>query len=70
MDSSGDIETYDDPRSIFFMEEATSTSNVEIDYTALQKSLQKNINQHGIISNLPLNIYLGYKKIISNALTI
>ena len=60
MDSSGDIETYDDPRSIFFMEEATSTSNVEIDYTALQKSLQKNINQHGIISNLPLNIYLGY----------
>ena len=70
MDSFGDIETYDDPRSIFFMEETTSTSNVEIDYTALQKSLQKNINQHGIISNLPLNTYLGYKKFISNALTI
>ncbi len=28
------------------------------------------INQHGIISNLPLNIFLGDKKIISNALTI
>ncbi len=52
------------------MEEATSTSNVEIDYTALQKSLQIKINQHGIISNLPLNTYLGFKNFLSNALTI
>jgi hypothetical protein len=69
-DSSDDIDTYDDPPSNFFMVEETSTSTVEIDYTNLQQSLQNNINQHGILSNLPLNTYLGYKKIISNALTI
>jgi len=69
-DSSDDIELYDDPPSNFFIEEETSTSNVEIDYSALQQSLQNNINLHGIISNLPLNTYLCYKKIILNALTI
>jgi len=35
-----------------------------------QNSLNDNINEHGIISNLPLKTYLGYKKFISNALTI
>ena len=55
---------------IFFMQEETSTSNVEIDYSSLQQSLENNINQHGILSNLLLNTYLGYKKFISNALTI
>jgi hypothetical protein len=52
------------------MEEETTSTNNEIDYTALQNSVNNNINENGIISNLPLKTYLGYKKFISNALTI
>jgi len=52
------------------MEEETISINYEIDYAALQNSVNKNINEHEIISNLPLKTYLGYKNFISNALTI
>ena len=69
-DSSNDCENDDNPPSSFFMEEETTSTNYEIDYTALQNSVNNNINEHGIISNLPLKTYLGYKKFISNALTI
>ena len=44
------------------MQEENLTINVEIDYAALQKSLKHNINQHGIICNVPVNTYIGYKK--------
>ena len=54
-DSSDDSENDDNPPSSFFMEEETTSTNYEIDYTALQNSVNNNINEHGIIS------YLGYK---------
>ena len=43
MDSSDDIETYDDQPNTFFIPEENLSTNVEIDYAALQKSL-KNIS--------------------------
>ena len=52
------------------MEEPTQSCNIEINYSALQISLNTNINQNGIISNIPLNTYLGYKKFLSNALAL
>jgi len=36
-------------------------TNFESDYTALQNSVNNNINEHAIISNLPLKSYLDYK---------
>jgi hypothetical protein len=44
-------------------------TNFESDYTTLKNSVNNNINEHAIISNLPLKTYLDYKKFISNALT-
>jgi len=63
IDSTNDIEIYDNPPNTFFMQEENLTTNVEIDYAALQKSLKHNINQHGIICNLPINTYIGYKNL-------
>ena len=68
-DSSDDCENNDNPPSSFFMEEETTSTNFECDYTVLQNSVNNNINEHAIISNLPLKTYLGYKNFISNALT-
>ena len=44
IDSSDDIETYDNPPNTFFMQEENLTTNVEIDYAALQKSLKSTGN--------------------------
>jgi hypothetical protein len=63
IDSTNDIEIYDNPPNTFFMQEENLTTNVEIDYAALQKSLKHNINQHGIICNLPINTYIGNKNL-------
>jgi hypothetical protein len=67
---SDECETSDDERNMYFMEEPTQSCNIEINYNSLQTTLNTNFNQNGIISNIPLNTYLGYKNFLSNALAL
>ena len=66
-DSLDESEIYDEEPNNFFIEDSMQNCNTEINFSALQKTLNTNINQNGIISNIPLTTYLGYKKFLSNA---